>query len=116
MPKISGVFINHHIAELHGANFELLDDQQKLLAKTRGVARELKLTILNTFIHRFEPHGLSLVLVISQSHLAIHTWPEFGYMHVDLVTCSENANLDSFQQVLQNHFSPQKISSRKINY
>lgn len=116
MSKSSSICINHHIAELQGVDFELLNDQKKLVEKTHKVAQELKLTILNTFIHRFEPHGLSLVLIISQSHIAIHTWPEHGYMHVDMVTCSESAGISESEKTLQKHFSPIKITSKKINY
>lgn len=46
-------------------------------------------TIVQSSFHRFEPHGVSGVVVIAESHLAIHTWPEYAYASVDLFTCGE---------------------------
>ncbi|MCL5784030.1 MAG: adenosylmethionine decarboxylase [Patescibacteria group bacterium] len=116
MSKIVDIFIDHHIAELEGVDFEFLNDQDKLLQAAKNVAQNLGLTVVNSFIHRFEPHGLSLVLVISQSHIAIHTWPEYGYMHLDIMTCSEGDNLQSLESVLQQEFTPSKITVKKIDY
>lgn len=116
MPKSTQIFINHQVAELEGIEFELLNNPQQLLETTHKVAKQLNLTVVNSFVHRFEPHGLSLVLVLSQSHIAIHTWPEHGYLHMDMVTCSEGSETDHFQTALQNSFSPSKITSKKISY
>lgn len=116
MPNFSGIYINHHIAELEGVNSELLNEERALLDAAESVAQELSLIVVNSFIHRFTPHGLSLILVISQSHIAIHTWPEFGYMHLDIMTCSEGASLDKLEEILKKEFSPQKISSKRIDY
>ncbi len=44
-------------------------------------------TIVNSVFHHFSPYGVSGVVVIAESHLAIHTWPEYGYAAVDLFTC-----------------------------
>lgn len=116
MPNSSGIYIDHHIAELEGVDPQLLNNPDELLMAAKNMAEDLKLTIVNTFIHKFEPHGLSLILVISQSHIAIHTWPEFGFMHVDIMTCSPEAGLDKLEKVLQKHFSPAKTHAEKIKY
>lgn len=116
MPKNLAIFIDHYIAELQGVDAKLLNDQQKLLQISLKVAADLNLTVVNSFIHRFEPHGISLVLVISQSHLAIHTWPEYRYMHLDMMTCSEGTTLKNLQRILHQHFSPTTIETRKIKY
>lgn len=116
MPKSAHINIDHHVAELEGIEFDLLNNPQKLLETTQKAAASLNLTVVNSFVHRFEPHGLSLVLVLSQSHLAIHTWPEHGYLHMDMVTCSEGIDSESFEEALHNYFSPSTITSKKIQY
>lgn len=116
MPKTHIIFINHHIAQAWGIDKQLLNNKEKLLEATLKLAKELKLTVVNSFIHRFFPHGLSLVLVIAQSHLAIHTWPEYGYLHLDILSCSEEADLTKLNQCIKKQFSPQKLKSKKINY
>jgi len=53
-----------------------------------ATAREIKSTVVTSSFHEFSPHGLSGVVVIAESHLAAHTWPEHGTVCVDLFTCS----------------------------
>jgi S-adenosylmethionine decarboxylase proenzyme len=43
--------------------------------------------VVEQVFHKFNPHGVSGVVVISESHLAVHTWPEYGYAAVDVFTC-----------------------------
>jgi S-adenosylmethionine decarboxylase proenzyme len=52
-------------------------------------ARLIKATIVTTTFHEFSPFGVSGVVVIAESHLAIHTWPEHGYAAVDVFTCGD---------------------------
>jgi len=54
-----------------------------------GAAQKAGATVINSTFHHFSPYGVSGVVVIQESHLAIHTWPEYGYAAVDLFTCGE---------------------------
>jgi S-adenosylmethionine decarboxylase proenzyme len=49
-------------------------------------------SIVQSVFHLFNPHGISGVVVIAESHLAIHTWPEYGYSAVDIFTCGEEVD------------------------
>lgn len=49
-------------------------------------------TVVQTCFHKFSPHGLSGVVVIAESHLAVHTWPEHNAMCLDLFSCSDRIN------------------------
>ena len=53
-------------------------------------AKMVHATVLGVTEHQFEPHGVSIVVVIAESHLSIHTWPEHGYAAVDVFTCGNN--------------------------
>jgi len=53
----------------------------------------MNLTIVNTTIHEFSPIGISGVLVIEESHIAIHTWPEHKYVALDFFTCNTSHDL-----------------------
>jgi S-adenosylmethionine decarboxylase proenzyme len=46
-------------------------------------------TIVASEFHQFNPYGISGMIIISESHLSIHTWPEYGYAAVDIFTCGE---------------------------
>lgn len=74
-------------------DFEDCDSMVSSTEKLRQImlesAREIKATIVNSSFHEFNPHGLSGVVVIAESHLAVHTWPEHRAVCVDLFTCSD---------------------------
>ena len=55
-------------------------------------AREANAEVLKVAFHRFQPHGVSGVVVIAESHLSIHTWPESGYAAVDFYTCGDHTD------------------------
>lgn len=116
MSTASKVYLDHRTAQLWGVNKNILKDSAKLIKATLKVTRDLNLTIVNQYLHKFEPHGLSLVLIIAESHLAIHTWPEYNYMHIDVVSCSKKADLSSLDQVLREHLKPEKLFCQKIQY
>lgn len=46
-------------------------------------------TVLDVFTRQFAPQGVSVMILIAESHLSIHTWPEYGYAAVDIFTCGE---------------------------
>ena len=55
-------------------------------------AEETGATVIGKIFHQFSPQGVTGVVAIAESHLCIHTWPEFGYAAVDIFTCGENFN------------------------
>ena len=55
-------------------------------------ARVANATIVQSVFHHFNPYGVSGAVIISESHLAIHTWPEYGYAAVDIFTCGDKIN------------------------
>ena len=82
----------HVLAEVHGCRFEVLNDIQKVEDIMVNAALEAGAEIREFVFHKFSPQGVSGVVVISESHLAIHTWPELGYAAVDVFTCGDKVN------------------------
>ena len=62
----------------------------------------------------FSPHGVSGVVIISESHLAIHTWPELGYAAVDLFTCGDKCDPKVAYEFLKNAFHSTKASFSEL--
>ena len=85
----------HLLVELFSCSEEILDDLERIEAFMKEAARVSGATIVESVFHRFQPHGISGVVVIAESHLAIHTWPEHGYAAVDFFTCG--ADIDYWQ-------------------
>lgn len=77
----------HFIFELFGCDPKALDDIRGIEAAMERGATESGLTICGRVFHRFSPQGVTGVLVIAESHISIHTWPELGYAALDVFTC-----------------------------
>ncbi|MFQ5670977.1 MAG: adenosylmethionine decarboxylase [Acidobacteriota bacterium] len=77
----------HLIAEFYGCDVEHLDDLAQVRLDMLAAAQIIGATVRGDSFHRFSPQGVSGTVVISESHLSIHTWPEYGYVAVDIFTC-----------------------------
>lgn len=89
----------HVILELYGCPQTKLNDIQYLEDTLKEAALSMNATIVTTNFHHFSPYGVSGVVVIQESHLTIHTWPEYGYAALDVFTCGE-INLEAGIQYL----------------
>ncbi len=80
------------MVEFYGCRQDFLNDVEGIGEAMAQAARESGATIVESVFHHFNPYGVSGVVVIAESHLAIHTWPEYGYAAVDLFTCGEEVD------------------------
>ncbi|MBI4351203.1 MAG: adenosylmethionine decarboxylase [Elusimicrobia bacterium] len=77
----------HLILELYGCSAAALSSVPEVQAAMLKAAGAAGATVIDSIFHHFKPHGVSGVVVIAESHFAIHTWPEHRYAAVDLFTC-----------------------------
>lgn len=82
----------HLLLELGDCNPETLNDVDFLRDCLCEAARRAGATVVGEAFHRFSPHGVSGVVIISESHLSIHSWPEFGYAAADIFTCGNSTD------------------------
>lgn len=80
---------NHILVEFMGCDPHIMNDVSSIERDMVDAALKAGATVINSTFHHFSPYGVSGVVVIQESHLAIHTWPEYGYAAVDLFTCGE---------------------------
>ena len=80
------------LIDLYDCPREILDDEKLIAASMIAAAREAGAAVVGSTFHRFSPCGVSGVVAIRESHLAIHTWPEFGYAAIDLFTCGDGVD------------------------
>ena len=80
------------LVEYYGCDPDLLNDTEYIRNTMLEAVRVSGATVVGEVFHRFNPHGVSGVVVIAESHFAIHTWPEYDYAAVDLFTCGEDVN------------------------
>lgn len=79
----------HLLVELKNCNPEILKDLNSVKTILVDAAKKANATIVDVTFHEFSPFGISGVVVIAESHLTIHTWPEYGFAAVDVFTCGE---------------------------
>jgi len=79
----------HLIVEYYNCPTEILDSQSLIELHMQEAARESGATIRSVNFHKFDPLGVSGVVIIEESHLTIHTWPKIGYAAVDIFTCGD---------------------------
>jgi S-adenosylmethionine decarboxylase len=77
----------HVLLELDDVDPAILSDVEALERALRQAAQAARCTIVGAVSHRYAPHGASVVLLVAESHLSIHTWPERRYAAVDIFTC-----------------------------
>lgn len=80
----------HLLLELKDCNPKVLNDLDFLKNCLRIAAEEAGATVVNESFHQFTPYGVSGVVIIAESHLFIHTWPEHNYAAVDIFTCGNS--------------------------
>ncbi|MEW6674846.1 MAG: adenosylmethionine decarboxylase [Nitrospirota bacterium] len=79
----------HLLVELRDCNPEILKSIEKVRNILVSAAKEAKATVIDTSFHEFNPFGISGMIVIAESHISIHTWPEYGYAAADIFTCGD---------------------------
>jgi len=103
----------HVLAEIYGCGFELLNSVQKVEEIMVNAALEAGAEVREVVFHKFSPQGVSGVVVISESHLAIHTWPELGYAAVDVFTCGDKVNPWDACNFLAINFGAESVDAKE---
>ena len=84
----------HLLLELRECNIAVLDDLEYLENALVSAAKEAGATVIDESFHQFAPQGVSGVVLIAESHLSLHTWPEHAYAAVDIFTCGTTVKIE----------------------
>jgi S-adenosylmethionine decarboxylase len=82
----------HIIADITSEDPFLFDDVTLILETLTVAAKEANATIMKTAYHQFAPHGVTAFLLLSESHISIHTWPELNKAALDIYTCGDHTD------------------------
>ncbi|MBI2252506.1 MAG: S-adenosylmethionine decarboxylase proenzyme [Armatimonadetes bacterium] len=104
----------HIIIELSFCNQKILGDLSAVKEIMVGAALEAKAEIREVIFHKFAPQGISGVIVIAESHLSIHTWPEYNYAAVDIYTCGKKTKPWRASKYLEEKFEAQSALTTEI--
>lgn len=103
------------LAEFSFCDPAAIDDEALVRSLLEEAARDSGATLLSTHVHRFDPHGISGVAILAESHLAIHTWPELGYAAVDAFTCGEHVDPRLAVKVLEAGLTARCVTTMEMN-
>ncbi|NLB64813.1 MAG: S-adenosylmethionine decarboxylase proenzyme, partial [Fibrobacter sp.] len=99
----------HVLAEFYGCDSGVLDCQEQISRIMEEAALEAGAEIREVVFHKYAPQGVSGVVVISESHLAIHTWPELDFAAVDIFTCGSKVNPWVSYEFLKEHLAAKQV-------
>lgn len=107
-------FLYQCVVEGVGVDAERLNNEDYLSKAADVLCSEMGLNVRESLVYPFQP-GITAIYILSESHLALHTWPEKGYLHLDLVTCTKSGiDQTRLSDTFGNVFKPSSIRSHKM--
>ncbi|MCR1897737.1 adenosylmethionine decarboxylase [Irregularibacter muris] len=107
-------YSRHCILELWDCDANFLDDRLLIEKAMVNAALEAGAEVREVAFHKFAPQGVSGVVIISESHLTIHTFPEQGYASIDVFTCGERINPKTAAYLIAEKLGSNKIYEMNI--
>ncbi len=104
----------HVLAEYFDCERELLNNPHLLEEHMIEAAKAANATVISTSFRTFEPFGVSGVVIVSESHLAIHTWPEYGFAAIDFFTCGDSSNPWKAHEYLKRVLKPKRTEEKEV--
>jgi S-adenosylmethionine decarboxylase proenzyme len=105
----------HLLLELNECEHSILNDLPFIRETMLVAARECGATVLGESFHQFSPQGVSGVIIIAESHLTIHTWPEHGYAAADIFTCGTTVQPEIAAEVIIEKLQPKTNAIIHLN-
>jgi S-adenosylmethionine decarboxylase len=104
----------HFLVSYCDCDMEALTDVQGLELAMYDAVEKCGATILKSCSQVFPPNGLTMVILLSESHASIHTYPEHGKCHVDLFTCGDRCSAKKFDEAMRAYLKPKTVCPRTL--
>jgi S-adenosylmethionine decarboxylase len=101
------------LADLYGCEGEL-DDVEFLKGVLKAAAQQMKSKIIKVVSHRFSPTGITVILILAETHISIHTWPEHNYAALDIFICSQEVDPEVGWQAVREALNPSSFKVHKL--
>ncbi|WP_136608281.1 adenosylmethionine decarboxylase [Paenibacillus dokdonensis] len=107
-------FGRHVAVDTWGVDFDMLNDAEFLQAQMVEAAEACGATVMSVQSKQFEPQGATVLVLLSESHLSIHTYPERGFAAIDCYTCGETVDPQLAIDYLVSVLKPEKTYAKKL--
>jgi S-adenosylmethionine decarboxylase proenzyme len=104
----------HELYDFFECDSAVLNDTSFIRDAMVTAAKECGAKVVTDVFHEFNPHGVSGVVVIAESHLAIHTWPEYGCAAIDVFSCSDKVDLVRLREILAQAMGAGRVSVKRF--
>jgi len=105
--------IKQLLVDAYGCDADL-DDQDFLIEALEAAAAEVGAKIVRRVTQRFSPVGVSAILILAETHMSIHTWPEHRYAAVDVFICGEGKDPHKAWEVLVDRLRPESYDMNEL--
>lgn len=104
----------HLVADLRGVSASKISKLPLMKEIMESAVKSGGLTKIRSHYHQFSPTGVSGVILLAESHLSFHTWPEYGFVALDIFTCGPTENAEAAFEYIIEKLSPVSVEYKKI--
>ncbi len=102
----------HILADLYGVDAERIDRVEDVRDLLETAVKVADLTKISSHYYQFQPHGATGVVLLAESHISIHTWPEHGLATVDVYTCGDPTKAYRAMEYIVNTLEPKRVDKQ----
>lgn len=92
---------------------KVIEDSKEIKKILISAAEKCGNTPLGVTIHKFSPQGITGVVLLAESHIALHSWPEYNYLAIDIFTCGDKSTPERALNYLKEKFKPKRVEIKK---
>ncbi len=104
----------HLILEMWGCCKDIIDDVRVVKEILAKATESTKATLVDVICHRFSPYGVTGVAILAESHISVHTWPEYGYAAADVFICGDTLNPQNAAAFIIQAFHAKETSALEL--
>lgn len=112
-PNIVGKQIIIDVKNIESSKLKKVEDVQPLLEK---IVEELKLNVVDKCSHQFEPHGATIIYLLSESHLSLHTFVDEGKLTIDLFSCNLGTEFDKIKKIICDYLEVHALNINSYHF
>jgi len=90
-----------------------LNDSKLLLSTLVNAAKSINAKIVKKVVYHYKPHGVSVIVLLAETHASIFTWPEYKYAAVEIFLCNESMNPYKFWEIVKEVLKPQRFEIKE---
>jgi len=114
MSALKKIFGIHYVIEFSGCDPTVIRSAECIKKILLEACKKAGVKVLNASFHQFRGGGASGIVLVSESHFSIHTWPEHKYAAVDILTCGQNMTPEKAITFIRTAFRSKKVSMKKL--